>query len=510
MKRRQNMNAESRKKACYAYSLPGVNSELLPVCRQMFLGTVGISERQVRTTMAKIQQHGHIENEKRGGRPPKMLQRDRALRDDVERHIDRFPRMESHYCRKKTSYQYLSPDLNLIKMYELYQRECCKENRITASLSLYKDVFYTKKLKFHVPKKDVCGLCDTFNRGNQDERDKIKGTYEKHIAEKQEVRKVKEVLKSKANTDPSFLLASFDLQQVLYVPKSARGELFYKRKLACYNFTICEIGKMDGFCYFWHEGIARRGANEIASNVYHFLCEVDTRNVSDIAFFADGCCGQNKNSILPTMLGYFLKSSKKVEKITVYFFETNHGQNEGDCMHSVIERSVKRTSEIMLPSQLATVIRMASKRPYRVTEVQTSDITDWKQLAKDRGVLRVRTSEEGDAIDWTNFMVIQLNKELPNKIFFKNSHLQMSFSSINLEANRRRSNPEENLSMIETPKISNVKFEDLMTFCNGNTPVIYHPEHKAFYQMLLIRRTEIMCLSVLIKNFIIIKFDYFL
>ena len=147
-------------------------------------------------------------------------------------------------------------------------------------------VFYRKKLKFHVPKNDVCGLCDTFNRGNKDERDKIKETYEKHIAEKQAVRKVNEVLKS----------------------------------------TV---------------------------------------------------------------------------------------------------------------------------------------------------------------IDWTNFMVIQLSKESPNKIFFKDSHLTTSFSSSNLDSNRRRSNPEENLSIIETPKISNVKFDDLMTFCDGNSPVIFHPEHKAFYQMLL-------------------------
>ena len=67
-----------------------------------------------------------------------MLQSDRSLREYVERHIDRFPRMESHYCRKKTSYQYLSPDLSLIKMYELYQQECSKENTTAASLSRYK------------------------------------------------------------------------------------------------------------------------------------------------------------------------------------------------------------------------------------------------------------------------------------------------------------------------------------------------------------------------------------
>ena len=364
-----NLEHSSRKHFHYSYSLPGEESELLPVCRVMFLGTVGISERQVRTTVKKIQLHGHLESERRGGRPKSMISRDKRLRREVEMHIDRFPRMESHYCRKKTTFQYLSPQLTLTTMYRLYVQECSQNGKEKASESLYRSVFHSKKLKFHIPKKDMCGLCDTYNRGNNTERVKIQTKYETHTAEKKAVRQLKEELKSKAKGDPKFLVASFDLQQVLYVPKSERGELFYKRKLACYNFTICEIHKMRGFCYFWHEGIARRGANEIASNLYTFLCDSDKSDVTEIALFSDGCGGQNKNSILPTMMAHFLDTAKHVSSITLNFFETGHGQNEGDSMHSVVERAVKRVADIILPTQLATVIRMASRHPYQVKEL---------------------------------------------------------------------------------------------------------------------------------------------
>lgn len=478
------LDPNSRKHFNFSYSLPGEDLELLPVCRVMFLGTVGISERQVRTTFKKIQEHGHLGSERRGGRQKAMISRDKRLRREIEIHINRFPKMESHYCRKKTSFQYLSAELTLTTMYRLYEQECSQSGREKASESLYRSVFHSQKLKFHVPKKDMCGLCDTYNRGNNAEKVKIQTKYEMHIAEKKAVRQLKEVLKSKAKDDSKFLVASFDLQQVLYVPKSLRGELFYKRKLACYNFTICEIHRMRGFCYFWHEGIARRGANEIASNLYHFLCESDKNDVTEIALFSDGCCGQNKNSILPTMMAHFLDTAKHVSSITLNFFETGHGQNEGDNMHSVVERAVKRVGDIILPTQLATVIRMASRNPYHVKELQTSDVSDWKQLAQERRVLRVRTSEEGEVIDWTKFMSIKLMKVSPGKILYKTSHLQEGFSTINLDLNRRKSNPLSGLLVrtIERPKISEAKYNDLLSFCSGDTPVIFHPEHKAFFE----------------------------
>ena len=64
----------------------------------MFLGTVGISERQVRTSLEKA---GREEDEGRGGRQKSFKMRDQTIKKQVEAHINRFPRTESHYCRKK-------------------------------------------------------------------------------------------------------------------------------------------------------------------------------------------------------------------------------------------------------------------------------------------------------------------------------------------------------------------------------------------------------------------------
>ena len=65
----------------------------------------------------------------------------------------------------------------------------------------------------------------------------------------------------------------------------------------------------------------------------------------------------------------------------MYYFETNHGQNEGDSMHSVIECAMRKAGTIMLPSHLSMVIRLARKVPYIVHEITTSSVLDWKEYS---------------------------------------------------------------------------------------------------------------------------------
>ena len=77
----------------------------------------------------------------------------------------------------------------------------------------------------------------------------------------------------------------FDLEQVLYLPKSQRSELFYKRRLANYNFTVYNLATKERICFLSHEGQARRGANEIASNLNRFLVKEYSKGVKTIEFF---------------------------------------------------------------------------------------------------------------------------------------------------------------------------------------------------------------------------------
>jgi hypothetical protein len=157
------------------------------VCRVLFLNILGISEKKVRSVLSNVTEAGTIPKERRGGRSKLQKESDEQKMTAVQCHINRFPRMESHYCRASSSCEYLSPQLNLTKIFNMY----CQEDNPKVSFSFYQKVFSTMNLKFHVPKKDLCGLCDTYRSANGIAKLELQEKYESHIAEKQEVRKIK-------------------------------------------------------------------------------------------------------------------------------------------------------------------------------------------------------------------------------------------------------------------------------------------------------------------------------
>ncbi|CAG4943933.1 unnamed protein product [Parnassius apollo] len=92
------------------------------------------------------------------------------------------------------------------------------------------------------------------------------------------------------------IVAIFDLQAVMPVPIGESSAFFYKSKLNCLNLTITDIKNKETICYFWHEALGGRGAVEIGSCVYKFLQKVsDKYPNSDVTFYTDNCCGQQKN-----------------------------------------------------------------------------------------------------------------------------------------------------------------------------------------------------------------------
>lgn len=169
-------------------------------------------------------------------------------------------------------------------------------------------------------------------------------------------------MKERAKVDEKFLVATFNLQQVLYLPISKRCELFYRRKLSCYNITVYNLGNGEGVLLLAGSNCQSWG-NEIALCVYDFLVDADRKGVTEAVFFSDGCGGQNKNSILPAMFIYFLDCSVSIQCIPLCFYKTNYGQSEGDAMHSTIERAVRRAGDTFIPTQSAMILWLARKVP---------------------------------------------------------------------------------------------------------------------------------------------------
>lgn len=170
---------------------------------------------------------------------------------------------------------------------------------------------------------------------------------------------------------------------------------YYKSKLNSFNFTISELNTGQTECYFWHEGEGNRGVEEIASCVLMYLENIikdrednGCTDLLDFVFYSDNCCGQQKNKYMIALYVYAVLKFPNINSITHKYLITGHTQNEGDSVHSTIEKQVKSSLKfgpIYVPSQYAQLIRMAKKRgkPYNVNELTHLDFSAIKALVDD-------------------------------------------------------------------------------------------------------------------------------
>ncbi|CAB3248457.1 unnamed protein product [Arctia plantaginis] len=465
---------ESKRKNTIIYYLHN-DGERKKVCRTFFLNTLAVGERTVKTAIEKLLPTGIQEKDRRGGRTIANIQKDDRAKALVEEHLKRFPRVESHYCRANSTREYLHSDLTIRKMHQMLVEDLQEEPK--PSLSLYRKLFKCKNLSFHRPKKDQCSLCSTYREGTDDIKANLHETYTTHILQKQSFRAKRSERKQEAQKDAlTIACATFDLQQVINLPISNESAVFYKRRLSVYNFTIYEMVSHDCFCYTWHEGQSKRGASEISTALYLFLKSLDEKGIQKVYLFADGCSGQNKNSIVAATLLYVINNSLSVQEIVLSISVPCHGQNEGDSAHSAIDYAIKKSGDIFLPSR---------RQPYIVTALSYSDFLDFKALSQNLRLLSVRKDDTGEMVDWRQMMELSFMKTDPNKFFFKTDHTAVNSRSLTL---RRQVSGELHSQIlplnVTQPKISQEKYNDLMALTAGDTPVIRLPEFVSFYRSL--------------------------
>jgi len=213
-----------------------------------------------------------------------------------------------------------------------------------ANLTAYRRIFnYDFNLyRFHIPKKDQCNVCETYKTTIQKTQE-IEEIKLKHDLEKNASWKEKEMDKQNAINGTIFS-ACFDLQAILIIPDGEISNFYYKRRLAMYNLTFCNMKNGDGACYVWNETIAKRVANEIGSCLLNFLQNYfngTTESPSNLIFYSDNCARQNKNKFI-TSLYIYAVLTMNIQSIHHKFLIVGHTQNEVDCMHSVIEKQKKK------------------------------------------------------------------------------------------------------------------------------------------------------------------------
>ncbi|XP_061723773.1 uncharacterized protein LOC133530002 [Cydia pomonella] len=479
--------SDSMRTCTVKYFFPKKNEDTgdiaaIPVCKLMFLNTLAISYNFLKTALDKFYQgNGSIEPDRRGkhNNHPKTIQPD--VIKSVCDHVNSLAPVESHLVRKRSDKLYLDGSLTYSKLFNLYIEwfDYTKYEEKALNVRQYRDIVNKNfKLSFHIPKKDKCDTCHIYENL---EEPSVKEQSEQalHLDEKDRARDLKKSDKETATQNKEILTVVFDLQKTLSTPHGNISVFYYKRKLNVFNFSTFDMGSLEGRCYCWNEQIAKRGANEIASNVLHLIQSKIPDNIKEFRFWSDNCGGQNRNRIV--FLMYMYACWKYNISIVHRFMVVGHTQNEGDSMHALIERKTKNIN-IYTPEQWYMAMRMAkTEKPYEVIEVSQDSIFDFKACLKLFSNWKKGTNKQ--TVMWSQMCEIFISHEEPFKINYKYT-FEQEYESIECasikQTRSRLSELEVGLNNItvayQAPlPIDKQKLKDLNDLCKtGTIPAKYH------------------------------------
>lgn len=457
------------------------NYEKTRVCKLFFMNTLAISDTFIRTVIKKQSETGvHLTDNR--GKHDNHKTLDSELTDGVKAHINSIPRIESHYCRARSTREYIEGGLTVAALHRHYVDKCKSEGAPNVSYQVYYNIFmHDFNLSFWQPKKDQCEDCMAYQ--NAEDKSLLQGIYDEHLKQKTLARAEKD--KDKELVSNSYVVAVYDLQAVMPCPRGDVSNFYYTSKLNLLNFTITELGTKDTTCYVWHEGEGARGINEIGSCVFMYLTKLNNNATMpcDVTFYSDNCCGQQKNKYMLAMYQYATQVLPNIKSVTHKFLVKGHTQNEGDSVHSVIQRNITRalkSSPIYVPDQYITLIKTAKKTgtPYAVKELTHENFFDIKPLCQGN----YNIDDNGNKFKWTDIKILKVDK-LSNGVFtFKTSYEEEEFRSVTTLRKRRTKSkvPDNDLTLknLYTEKLSvpETKKQGILKLIEKNViPKYYEP-----------------------------------
>lgn len=438
----------------------------------MFKATLDVTDRKLRTLANKLVLGSGIASDDMRKNNKSNRQVDAEHANYIQKHIKSFPSEESHYSRKKSSCLYLSSDLDIRQMYQLYQNQCGLDNLIPVHYNTYRLAFNSMNLKFRKPRIDTCNTCDMFKAELQIEkeeskRNEILARKTAHHNEADRVYDEKKQDRARADEDASVRTISFDLQKQLATPYLTCGRSFYSRQLYTYNLTILEtqIGMNVPTCYMWDETKAKRGSREIGSCLWSYLKNLPAY-VQEVNMYSDRCGGQNNNRIVLFIMAYIVEiMASEGRKFTLHhkFMTSGHSHMECDTIHSAIERAKKRTKiNIETPHDWSILIASIKRtNSIVVKEMEQKNFLNWLVLNERYSLPKCSTDNE--PFKFKTARIFSCSTELPGTVMFKTDVSDLTPKYIKLLT--LKSVPLESLILkpiLTTPiQLPTVKIEDL-------------------------------------------------
>lgn len=387
-------NTRGKKSITIKYSIRKSDGKGAKVCRQFFLSILNIKKDRVQGVMRRFLANGTPPKEGRGGDRIKSKNDDK--KGAISTFIESLTCSESHYCRSKTIVRkYLPCELNIRKLHKMYNesvdgklqvKECFFRNYVNSQYNI----------GFGTPQTDMCSDC---LKTKEKLKTEANSDVRKELMLANRVHKLKAqafywYLKTDGNNIQCF---SFDCQKNLSLPKLADQSAYFSQQFNLYNFTVVKgssstkLNPENVTSYLWTDHHLPKNSSVIASALFDVLSKFNfSEEITTVRLFADGCAGQNKNSIVIGMLAAWLYrvAPKHISKIEFIFPVVGHSYMPPDRVFGLIERKVKNNPAITDPEEYYKIISEVSYiqilgkdwDAYKWKEVTTSIIkppTNW-------------------------------------------------------------------------------------------------------------------------------------
>lgn len=413
IKKKRSYSANSKRQFSRQYYFSNVE-----VCKNTYLKTLGISQTRIDFALSKLKANEPI-NDKRGKNSGGRNAISEETLNEVTCFINSMPRYISHYTRNPTTAKFLSPNLNLQILYDLYNQKYPEGVR----LSKFKKIFYSSfNLRFKKPQKDTCLRCDNFKVKMQaksgNDLDLLKSQHNNHLNHAYALRnQMKDDLKL-AQTDPAIETLTFDLEKTLNLPRLPTSIVYYKRQLNLFNQGIHCGSSGKGFFYIWLEYEAGRGTQEVGSSLRKFILEHLKATATKLILWADSCGGQNRSIKMVLMLQHILQNHSTLETITLRFLQPGHTFLPNDSEFGDVECALKTHNRLYTEDDYIHVMRNCRrKNQFIVTRLGKTDFISVSPLQK--LITNRKVDIEKNKISWLNTCEIGLQKDNPFKLYMK-------------------------------------------------------------------------------------------
>lgn len=348
------------------------------VCRSAFCNLHAVTAERVKRIRNLLAQGRRPVDMRGKSRSSNAMKNSEVL--SVMEHIESFPVKESHYAT--SDYQYLNAELNVRRMYAMFLQ---KNPETIIKYEYYNKIFKENfKLSFGRPQIDICNECESLSikLKNKALNDTAKRCAAAELmVHKRRSKKFYNALKTSTNLckeNSNILAISFDFMQNLQLPRNPAQDMFYLSLLTVSVFCVHSMKTNEAVFFVYHEGLAKKGPNEICSFLYRFIETYVPKDVTELHLFCDNCPGQNKNNTVIRMCSA-LVDSDRFHKIELFFPIRGHSFLPCDRDFGIIKRKLNKVDRVnTLLEYVEHIVTSTTKQKFMVHVIDQSDIRDFK------------------------------------------------------------------------------------------------------------------------------------